>query len=261
MAATITADSPARQIGRGPAGATIPRTSGPGIGPARRGRGRRTAYRGRTGSRQIVSRRGRRLTNTTEDKSALRFAALAIGVFVIGIVLAMVLSGLSTSQSIELSEARRQEQSLRDNLEVLERDVEYQRSTAEIARRAAEFGMVNVERPAILVTDENGVVHEVRPGSPEHQRIIDINGAAVRPDAPTSNPDETRRVPGMQGPSIQEADPSGPQLPALAPYAPAPAPGAGPAPAPAPAPVPAPEAAPAPAPEANPGDAPAPAVD
>lgn len=243
MAATITDETLARPAGRGTA---VPRTTGPAVGPARRGRGRRGAYRGRTGSRQVVSRRGRRLTNTTEDKSAIRFSVVAIAVFVTGIVLAMILSGLSTTQSIQLTEARQQEQSLRDGIEVLERDVEYQRSTAEIARQAAEFGMVNVEQPMILVTDENGVVHEVRAGSPEHQRIVDINGDAVRPDAPTSDPDETRVVPGMQAPAIQEANPAAPQLPALAPYAPAPA---GPAPAPAPTP------------EVNPVDEAAPAVD
>lgn len=245
MAATITDETLARPAGRG---TTIPRTTGPVADPARRGRsrGRGGAYRGRTGSRQVVSRRGRRLTKTTENNAATRFSVLVVGVFVIGVVLAMILSGLSTTQSIELTEARRQEQSLRDGIEVLERDVEYQRSTAEIARRAAEFGMVNVEQPVILVTDENGVVHEVRAGSPEHQRIIDINGSAVRPDAPTSDPNETRVVPGMQAPAIQEGNPAAPQLPALAPYAPAPA---GPAPAPAPAP------------EVNPVGGPAPAVD
>ena len=179
MAATITDDAPARTIGRG----SVASPAAP--APARRGKGRRSTYRGRTGSRQIVSLRGRRLTNTTADKSTVRFAVGSIIVVVLGIMLAMGLSGLSTSQTFQLSEARQEEQRLRDGISVLERDVEFQRSTAEIARRAAEAGMVNVEQPAILVVGEDGAVHEVRPGDPAHQRIVDINGAAVRPDAPT----------------------------------------------------------------------------
>lgn len=246
MAATITDDAPARTIGRG-------RVDSPAApAPSRRGKGRRSTYRGRTGSRQVVSLRGRRLTNTTEDRSTVRFAIGSIVVVVLGIMLAMVLSGLSTSQSFQLNEARQEEQRLRDGISVLERDVEFQRSTAEIARRAAEMGMVNVEQPAILVVGEDGAVHEVRPGDPAHQRIVDINGAAVRPDAPTSDPAETENVPGMQAPAVQEANPAVPQLPAQAPYAPnSGRPPAAPAPAPAPAP----------AEDVNPGEAPAPAVD
>lgn len=246
MAATITDDAPARTIGRG-------RVDSPAApAPSRRGKGRRSTYRGRTGSRQVVSLRGRRLTNTTEDRSTVRFAIGSIVVVVLGIMLAMVLSGLSTSQSFQLNEARQEEKRLRDGISVLERDVEFQRSTAEIARRAAEMGMVNVEQPAILVVGEDGAVHEVRPGDPAHQRIVDINGAAVRPDAPTSDPAETENVPGMQAPAVQEANPAVPQLPAQAPYAPnSGRPPAAPAPAPAPAP----------AEDVNPGEAPAPAVD
>lgn len=246
MAATITDDAAARTIGRG-------RVDSPAApAPSRRGKGRRSTYRGRTGSRQVVSLRGRRLTNTTEDRSTVRFAIGSIVVVVLGIMLAMVLSGLSTSQSFQLNEARQEEKRLRDGISVLERDVEFQRSTAEIARRAAEMGMVNVEQPAILVVGEDGAVHEVRPGDPAHQRIVDINGAAVRPDAPTSDPAETENVPGMQAPAVQEANPAVPQLPAQAPYAPnSGRPPAAPAPAPAPAP----------AEDVNPGEAPAPAVD
>ncbi|MDY0114415.1 MAG: hypothetical protein RBS21_09085 [Corynebacterium sp.] len=248
MAATITDDAPARTTGRGRVGSPAAPA------PSRRGKGRRSTLKGRTGSRQVVSRRGRRLTNTTADRSKVHFAIGSIIVVVLGIVLAMVLSGLSTSQSFQLSAARQEEQRLRDGISVLERDVEFQRSTAEIARRATEMGMVNVENPAILVVGEDGVVHEVRPGDPAHQRIVDINGAAVRPDAPTSNPAETENVPGMQAPSVQEGNPAVPQLPAQAPYSP----NAARPPAP-PAPVPAP--APAPEGDVNPGEAPAPAVD
>src|SRR5699024_7159078 len=145
MAVTITDDAPARTTGRGRVGSPAAPA------PSRRGKGRRSTLKGRTGSRQVVSRRGRRLTNTTADRSKVHFAIGSIIVVVLGIVLAMVLSGLSTSQSFQLSAARQEEQRLRDGISVLERDVEFQRSTAEIARRATEMGMVNVENPAILV--------------------------------------------------------------------------------------------------------------
>ena len=244
MAATITDDAPARTTGRGRVGSPAAPA------PSRRGKGRRSTLKGRTGSRQVVSRRGRRLTNTTADRSKVHFAIGSIIVVVLGIVLAMVLSGLSTSQSFQLSAARQEEQRLRDGISVLERDVEFQRSTAEIARRATEMGMVNVENPAILVVGEDGVVHEVRretraPAHRRHQR----RRAPRRADL---EPAETENVPGMQAPAIQEGSPVAPQLPAQAPYAPNSArPPAAPAPAPAPAP----------AEDVNPGGAPAPAVD
>lgn len=221
----------------------------------------------RLGSRQVVSVRGRRLPTAEADRTRRRNATLIIALAVAAVAAALVLSGFSTQRSLEIAAAREQEKALIDQVEVLERDTEYLRSTAEIARRAAELGMVTPEQPAILVAGPEGLA-EVRPAEAEARGIIDLNGAPTRPAPPTSDPAQTAQVPGMAGPVVEERP--GPGRGALTPYAPAP-PAAPPAPEQAPAaPPPAPENAPAPppanppAPEnapAPPGPAPAPAVD
>ncbi|MEJ5920580.1 MULTISPECIES: hypothetical protein [unclassified Corynebacterium] len=235
MAATVLDDVKARTSSVGTATPTRPSSI-----PAKRTRPRRSTYRGRFGSQQVVSVRGRRLTNTTKDRSSFNFALGAVLIAVAGIIVAMVLSGLSTSQSLDLNAAREREVDLQNSVEVLERDVAYLQSTGEIARRAGEMDMVHHDQPAILATGEDGVVREVRPGTGEYQKMIDLNGGSDRPHAPTSDPAETKVVPGMQAPTIQEANPAG-QLPATAPYAPqgyrTPAPAPAPAPAQAPAPA------------------------
>lgn len=202
---------------------TIRRDRTTDVAPSSGRRGRMS----RVGSRQVLTVRGRRVSTTVTDRSKFRFAGLAILVFVVGIAIAMFLSGLSTAQSLELHEARQAESVLADEVTVLERDAEYLKSTSEIARRASELGMVNVGQPAVLVVAEDGSVHEVRPGDPGAQEILDVNGTPMRPEAPTSDPEQTENVPGMGG--IQEEQPQPqPEMP------PAPEPEGAPLPEPAP---------------------------
>ncbi|MGK8359993.1 hypothetical protein [Corynebacterium amycolatum] len=268
MATTITEHAPTRRTSRG-ASATV---AGAKTKTRQRGRSARTKqdlYQrrrfGRTGSQQVISVRGRRVTTSSRDNHKFAGAALMIFLVVAGIVMAMFLSGISTSTSLKLDAAQTKEKELRNQLEVLERDVAYMKSTGAIAQRAVEEGMVNPEQPAVLTTDPEGKVVEVRPGDEKQQKIIDLNSESPNnPHAPSSNPKDTESVPGMQAPAIEEAHPRPNGLPATAPYAPqnhAPAPAPAPVPAPAPeaeAPAPAPEA-PAPAPEAPEAPAPEPA--
>ncbi len=205
--------------------------------PGAPARGAKRQRMSRTGSRQVLTVRGRRVTPEVGDRSKFRFAALAIGVFVLGIAIAMFLSGLSTQQSLQIYEARQTESTLADEVTVLERDAEYLKSTSEIARRAAEMGMVSVGQPAVLVVAEDGTVHEVRPGDPNAQALLDVNGTPMRPEAPTSDPDQTEHVPGMGG--IQEPEQPQPQ----------PEPPAAPQPEVVPEPEPVPEMAIAPEPD------------
>lgn len=251
MATTIKEKAPARRYSRGSA---VTETARPvrGSAPTRSAKRPRLRGYGRTGSKQVVSVRGRRLTNTTADRRTFKFVTVAV-LFVIGVIaIAMFLSATSTARSKELSSAQEYEKSLSNKVEVLERDVAYLQSTGEIAHKAAEQGMVNVQQPAILSVGPDGALVEVRPGDPEYQSIIDINGeSAARPHAPTSDPQQTENVPGMQAPAIQEANPAQQTSPASAPYAPGASATTAPAPATdqqtptteQPAPAPAPEAA------------------
>lgn len=257
MATTITEHAPTRRTSRGTSAAAA------GVRTSSRQRGRSTRTEkdlyqrrrfGRTGSQQVISVRGRRVTMSSGDNRKFAGAAVMIFLVVAGIVTAMFLSGISTSTSLQLDAAQTKEKELRNQLEVLERDVAYMKSTGAIAQRAVEEGMVNPEQPAVLTTDPEGKVVEVRPGDEKQQKIIDLNSESPTiPHAPSSKPEDTENVPGMQAPAIEEALPRPDGLPATAPYAPqqqAPAPVPAPAPdAPAPeapAPVPAPEPAPEP---------------
>nr|WP_240394045.1 hypothetical protein [Corynebacterium lactis] len=183
MATTITENAPYRQSFRGPStaadtGTRTQKSLRPGrVAPQRKF--------GRTGSKQVVSIRGRRnIVAAPRNRRKVAQVVIASTIVVIGIVLAMVLSAASTSKSLELSAAQEKEAQLRNSIEVLERDVAYLQSTGEIAHRAAAEGMVNPEQPAILTVGPNGEVVEVRPGDPKTQGISDLNGAApTRPHA------------------------------------------------------------------------------
>lgn len=261
MATTITENAPTRRTSRGATATANAREAARLRGRSTRSeRTERDLYRrrhyGRTGSRQVISVRGRRVTTGPRDNRKIAGAALMIVLVVCGIVAAMFLSGISTSTSLELDAAQTREKELRNQLEVLERDVAYMKSTGAIAQRAVEEGMVSPQKPVVLTTDSNGNVVEARPGDAANLGVVDLNeSGATNPHTPSSNPADTRKVPGMQAPAIQEGSADNSGLPATAPYAPQrqSAPPAVPAPeAPAPAPsVPAPELNPAPAPAAD----------
>ena len=185
-------------------------------------RQRRRRVASRTGSKQILSIRGRRIVPETADPSMIRFVLAILLVGTVGIVFAMALSAISTEQSFRLSDARSQGKLISDEIETLQRDVEHAKSTAEISRRAGEMGMVNVKQPGVLEVSPNGKVTEKLPADVEKQgKLADINGEKIRPKNPTSDPKQTDNVPGMTRPAPPEARPGG-QAPSsgLAPYTP-----------------------------------------
>ena len=103
MATTITEHAPTRRTSRG-ASATV---AGAKTKTRQRGRSARTKqdlYQrrrfGRTGSQQVISVRGRRVTTSSRDNHKFAGAAVMIILVVAGIVAAMWLSGISTSTSL-----------------------------------------------------------------------------------------------------------------------------------------------------------------
>lgn len=193
----------------------------------------------RLGSMQVVSERGRRLTPTKRHNPLAKISPAALALLVIGIVVAMQLSGQATSQTFVIQQLGRQEAQLNNELESLNRDRENLRSAADIARRAAEVGMgVPVDAGVLSVTD-NGEVHEQRPAGDRIEAIIDINGEAIRPGRASSDPTATGSLPGrlnarpdsaagMVAPDAEPGEPQRgpeaeesaaiPDLPAVAPY-------------------------------------------
>lgn len=215
-AATVYAPAPTRAPG------SIPATR-PGVRPHvphQRSRG------GRLGSQQVVSVRGRRVVVPEKQKTALgKVGGLAVTLLVIGVTVAMVLSGLSTAQTFTIQNLQSQERMLENEVESLGRNLEDLRSSAEIAQRATEAGMVVASQPGIMEVNQDGRIEERRGYNPDSVAPLrDVNGAPTRADRASSDTqatdelaDSLTQVPG--GNVIGEA-PAAPLADNLAPYQP-----------------------------------------
>lgn len=199
----------------------------------------------RLGSRQVVSVRGRRVAPAKKASSLARVSVVAIIMLISGVALAMWLSGLATQQTFRIQQLSSQESQLSNQLETLHRDLENVSSSAEVARRASDMGMVVPQQPGILEASQPGQVEELRPAGPGTSPVIDVNGAPVRPGQASSDPDRTDElldslatVPDNQATPPAPPTPPAPNadVPAIAPYSNN-ANGTGRAPAPAPAPA------------------------
>ncbi|MDO5097917.1 MAG: hypothetical protein Q4D85_04095 [Corynebacterium sp.] len=166
------------------------------------------------GSQQVFTERGKRLVRPKADPKKVRFAASTSLILVFGVVMAMVLSGLSTEQTFQIQQLRHQEATLHNQLETLNRDLQNVSATAEIARQAQEMGLVVPDQPGILIRNENGDMVEQRPPSDVTRPIVDVNGQQVRPRVASSDPVATQEVSG----NLNEVQPVQPSLPNVAPY-------------------------------------------
>ncbi|MEH0147618.1 hypothetical protein V6D40_08095 [Corynebacterium sp. Q4381] len=144
---------------------------------------------GRLGSQQVVSVRGRRVATPAKQKTALgKVGGLAVTLLVIGVAVAMVLSGLSTAQTFTVQQLQSQERALENEVESLSRDLEDLRSSAELAQRAAEANMVVANQPGIVEVDADGRVEERREFNPESVApVLDVNGQPTRAGRATSD--------------------------------------------------------------------------
>ncbi|MGP9725097.1 hypothetical protein ACT3SZ_13885 [Corynebacterium sp. AOP40-9SA-29] len=151
----------------------------------------------RRGSRQQVSVRGRRVSvPTAKERSVVRTWVVLLLIFVAGVAFAMYLSGKTTEQSFQLSEAQETSTSLSNELESLHRDVEDASSTQRIAAEASRLGMVAPGQAGVLNV-EGDEVNELRAADPSSTLpVTDINGE-VTAQRPTSDPDATDQVPGL----------------------------------------------------------------
>lgn len=176
--------------------------------------GRRHAHTSpvrRRGSRQQVSVRGRRIAvPSAAERSVVRTWVVLLLLFVAGVAFAMYLSGKTTEQSYQLSEAESTSTTLSNELESLHRDVEDASSTQRIAAEASRLGMVVPGQSGVL--DVNGEeVREVRPADPAATLpVTDINGRTPA-QRPTSDPEATGQVPGL---APQALDPGRDDAPA-----------------------------------------------
>lgn len=169
------------------------------------------------GSQQVVSVRGRRVVTQKPNPHRVNLAIGVLIILFITIATAMVLSGKSTEQAFELQKLNAQEQQLDNQLETLNRDVEQAKAAAEVARVAADKGMVVADMPGVLAVEKDGAITEQRPSDPAAVRpIIDVNGAQIRPEQASTNPNEIKDVTN----NIQPIPQNNSAVPAVAPYAP-----------------------------------------
>nr|WP_256986573.1 MULTISPECIES: hypothetical protein [unclassified Rhodococcus (in: high G+C Gram-positive bacteria)] len=107
------------------------------------------------------------------------FVALIIGLLAIGLVLTLLLTTRSAGDSYDLSAAKAVNAELAQQRASLQRDVELAESAPELARKAAELGMVPVKNSAHLIVAPDGGVQVVGTPAP-------ADGAPVAPLDPVS---------------------------------------------------------------------------
>ncbi|WP_301205516.1 hypothetical protein [Corynebacterium stationis] len=153
-----------------------------------------TPRKSRLGSRQVVTERGRRVAPIKQVTLFSRLSAVAIALLIGGVVLAVWLSGVSTSQTFRIQQLTYQESQLNNQLETLNRDLEQVRSSADVARRGADAKMGIPSQPGIVEVGKDGTVEERRPATEGTEAIIDVNGEPVRTGRATSDPHDTEGV-------------------------------------------------------------------
>lgn len=149
----------------------------------------------RLGSKQVVSNRGRRVVHKPKNNGLFaRLSVIAIALLITGVVGAMWLSGLSTSQTFKIQQLTAHESTLNNQLETLNRDLENVRSSSDVARRAHEAKMGIPVQPGIVEADGEGKVQEKREATPEMESVVDVNGEPVRPGRASSDPNATANM-------------------------------------------------------------------
>lgn len=202
-----------RDIASAPRTTTLPRpqsrtaapTHSPAQAPSFRPHVPHGKSRGRLGSQQVVSVRGRRVAPAAAKQNPLvKTGGLAAVLLVVGVAIAMVLSGLSTTQTFTIQELQSQERTLKNEVESLNRDLEDLQSSAEIAQRASESGMLVASEPGVVDVSEDGRFEKKRDFNPESvSPVRDVNGAPTRGTRASSDQratselgDSLTRVPG-----------------------------------------------------------------
>ena len=153
----------------------------------------RTKARGRLGSNQVVSVRGRRVATTKARSKFSSLSQIALPLLVIGIAAAMILSGIATTQTFAIQKLQAKEQQLANEVESLNRDLEDRRSSAALAQRADSMGMVLAGEPGVVAVNEEGHAEEQRPYNPESaSKLVDVNGEG-RPASRASSDDRATK--------------------------------------------------------------------
>ncbi|MFI1918781.1 hypothetical protein [Nocardia sp. NPDC020380] len=150
-------------------------------------------------------RRGRR--SQSVPRGRMSFVATIIALLGCGLALTLLLTTRATEDSYQLGDARRANQQLSDERDALQREVASADSAPELAKRAAELGMIPAKDPARLLVGPDGQVTVVgnpqpaqgapapplntTPPLPSAQPHIPAQGERVVPVTTTPNPPPT----------------------------------------------------------------------
>jgi hypothetical protein len=141
---------------------------------------------------------GVRSARTSAPTGRAQFVLLIMALLAIGLVATLWFSTAAAADSYRLQDARAEARELSQQAESLHRQVAVLESAPELARRAAQLGMVPVQDPARLVVAPDGAVSVV--GEPRAAA-----GPPPRPAAPPAPPPAPDAAPAPP----QDAEPNG----------------------------------------------------
>lgn len=156
----------------------------------------------RTGSRQQVSVRGRRVVVTEQRGTGYLKVVVALVILVgIGVATAMFLSARTTEQAFALQQSQERSERLGNELESLNRDYKELSSSEHLASEAARLGMVVPGQTGVLDT-QGDRVNEVRPADGTKNSVITdvdaVRQGVPRDNRPTSDPTHNAAVPAAE---------------------------------------------------------------
>ncbi|MEU6584758.1 hypothetical protein [Nocardia sp. NPDC046763] len=171
-------------------------------------------------------RRGRR--SDPMPRGRMSFVATIIALLGCGLALTLLLTTRATEDSYQLGDQRRANQKLSDERDALQREVASADSAPELAKRAAELGMIPAKDPARLVIGPDGqvtVVGNPQPaqGAPapplnttpsaaaqppklqqaQGERVIPVTTPPAPPTTTAANPVPAAPVTTPQNPQVQ----------------------------------------------------------
>ncbi|WP_246098024.1 hypothetical protein [Rhodococcus spelaei] len=117
------------------------------------------SQRASTGTAAEVVKRG-------SFKARIPFVASIIGLLSVGLAVTLLLTTRAAEDSYKLSAAKAHNQSLIEQRAALERDYQVATSAPELARKAADLGMIPAKDVARLVVDDHGGVQVVGKPTP-----------------------------------------------------------------------------------------------
>ncbi|MET8428040.1 hypothetical protein [Nocardia sp. NPDC004860] len=171
-------------------------------------------------------RRGRR--SDPMPRGRMSFVATIIALLGCGLALTLLLTTRATEDSYQLGDQRRANQKLSDERDALQREVASADSAPELAKRAAELGMIPAKDPARLVIGPDGqvtVVGNPQPaeGAPapplnttpspapppsklqqaQGERVVPVTTTPAPPATTAANPVPAAPITAPQNPQVQ----------------------------------------------------------